>query len=406
MKKHLLNRVPELLCHLLSPFTTKAKAVSVFDEVFDDEDLTDLLIELANRHFLIPTLYRQLCLHELDARLDSELQEFMRAMSDFMAQRNITLIKQSEEIISIANHNGITPLLIKGANTLFSDVYPDRGVRFMSDLDIVFKEKEAIEVFILLQSEGFDIPEHLTPSTPPPYSLPDCAIEDLPKGQHLLPIYRQGDPCSIEIHHRPLSNFFYRYLHNKQAHQSASKIEALEEKGLYALHMNPINELIHCFVHSELAHRNHANKILDIRQMDYFVRLAHHYKETLDWDEIHSRIKQGGDEDIFQHYLYTLNQLFGTDFAVQPQTVSINILEKHYKKSLGSCFPRYYLHWKAARLIAEIKGVYSKKGLYHRYETHTPLLLFKARLAYSAELVKKFHNPIKLLKRLQAPINT
>lgn len=395
------SHAPALLCHLLSPYTSKSEAKKTLDTLLNDEELLDLCIELANRHFLIPTLYTQLSMHELLTEVPGELTEFMHEMTDFMHNRNQSLTELSEEIIILCNRQGITPLLIKGASVLFSDIYPDKGIRFMSDLDLVFKEEEAIKVFHLLQSEGFHIPENLTPSAPIPYLQPNCAIEDLPKGQHLLPIYRQGDPCWIEIHHRPVSNFFYSYLHNKQAHQSASTIETLEEKGLYALHMNPSNELIHCFVHSELAHRNHANKILDIRQMDYFVRLAHHYNKTVDWDEIHSRIQQGGDEDIFQHYLYTLNQLFGAEFPINFKKLDTKILEKRYKKSIGSCFPRY---WKAAQLVALIKEIYSKKSLYNRYETHTPLLLFKARLANSARLVKKFHNPIKLLERLQSLI--
>lgn len=395
------KNAPEILCRLLSPRTSKQNAVQLIKTLQKDEELFDLCIELANRHFLIPTLYSQLTKHKLLEELPVGLTDFMREMTEFMRNRNESLTALTEEIIFLCNQEDITPLLIKGASTLFSDIYPSTGIRFMSDLDIVFKEEEAIKAFHLLKSVGFDIPDHLQPTRPPTYALPESTVEDLPKHQHLLPIYRKGDACSIEIHHRPLSLFYFNYLHNEQAQKSASNIPNLQKNALNALQMTPINQLIHCFVHSELSHQNYHYKILDLRQMDYFVRMVHHFDGQFDWDELHQRIEIGGDQKVFQQYLFSINRLFGTEFPYKKASISNSELVKHYSKSLGSCYPAVNPLWKVSRFIAEFRILFSKKKLFHIYEIDTPSLLFRARILYSIRLLKKFYNPKSLYRRLK-----
>ena len=173
------QHAPELLCQILSPYSSTKHVGKVLKLLLDDEELLDLIIELANRYFLIPTFYSQLCSHELEKQLSEELLDFLVEMTNFMQERSKSLVSLTEEIVAISNKEGITPLLIKGSGTLFSDMYPDTGIRFMSDLDILFKEKDALIIFSLLQTYGFSVPEKYMPDIKPAYLEGSLDIKDL-----------------------------------------------------------------------------------------------------------------------------------------------------------------------------------------------------------------------------------
>lgn len=394
--------VPEILSQILSPYSSKNHVENMLNTLLKDEALLDLTIELANRYFLIPTFYCQLCKYQLENQLNEELHAFLLEMTSFMKERSLSLASLVEEIVEVSNKAGMTPLLIKGSTTLFLDLYPDKGIRFMSDLDILFKEEHALQIFHMLKASGFSVPEKYLAEVKPAYLEDSRCIESLlPSSQDLLPLYREGAPCGVEVHHRPLSHFFDCYLNSDQAFSSALRIEFPQDKNLSALRMSPENEVIYCFVHSERTHRFHEYHIFDLRQMDFFVRLVYIYKENLDWDEIYKRIESTGEAKLFQYYLYTINQLFALDFPINKSLVTAKELEKHYKKGLSSCFPKYNRRWRTELVIAEIKHIFSKRGLSNRHCVDTNLDLFKARLYCVGELIIKFLNPVKLYRRLQ-----
>ena len=395
--------VPELLSQILSPYSSKEQVEAVLNKLLSDEVLLDLTIELANRYFLIPTLYCQLRNHHLENKLDKKLHAFFLEMTHFMKERSQSLVSLVEEIIKSSNKEGITPLLIKGSSTLFSDLYPDKGIRFMSDIDILFKEEDALKAFHKLKVSGFDVPEKFMPKKKPAYlENNSCAESLLPLSQHLLPLYREGAPCTIEVHHRPLSKFFDSYLDCNQAFTTASKIDFPPEKKLAALRMSPENELIYCFAHTERAHRFYEYHIFDLRQMDFFVRLVFAHQDNIDWDRINKRMEKTGEVKIFQLYLYSINQLFSLNLPINKSFLTDKELDRHYKKGLASCFPRYNPRWRIRRFKAVAKYLFSRQALSNRYCVDTNLGLFKARLKYTGRIIKKFSNPVKLYLSLQS----
>ncbi len=393
---------PTLLCQLLSPYSSKSQVEDILLKLLADDELLDLTIELANSRFMIATLYTQLKIHGVEGLLAEELIAYLSEITAFMKIRGQSLVDLVEEIVTISNQNDITPLLIKGSSTLFSDVYPEKSIRFMSDLDILYKEKDVLTIFKLLQNNKFAIPKKYLPDVEPLYLKESSSIADLPLSQHLLPIYRKGDPCSVEIHFRPLNNAYKQYMDCGSAFASSSAIDELLEKGLSAQRMTPENEVIHCFVHSQIAHGFHNRYYLDILQMDFFVRLIHHHEQKLDWNNIHLRIKQAGGEGIFQHYLYAVNQLFATNYPLNDSgVVQENSLEEHYHASLGSCFPAHHLKWRIKQFIEETSSVLSQEKICKLYTVDSAVSLLKARIHYMGVLISKYGRPLAFMRRLK-----
>ena len=400
ISKHKTKLAPEILCRILSPFSAKELVEKQLDLLLEDEELFDLAIELANRSFLVPTLYKQICIHDLSQKLDQGAKSFFVEMTRFMADRNRELSDHVKWVVGICNENDINPLLMKGAATLFSDVYPDRGVRFMSDLDILFKEDEALEAFHLLKRHGCFVPDKYLANNKPTYLTMSEGVE-LPRSQHLLPLYREKAPCAIEVHHRPISSFLESFMSNGEAFLEAIPIELSDEGELEAYKMSPVHEVIHCFIHSELAHKNYLYGIFDLRQMDYFVRLVKQYEDTFDWAEVFEVTEQAGYEKELYLYLKTINKLFGVDLFVPSITLDKSAVSSHYNKGIRSCFPKHNLTWRVRLMIKEFASVLSLQSLSSRFTIDNKRTLYKARLLYSLRLAAKYIYPPALLKRLK-----
>jgi len=110
--------------------------------------------------------------------------------------RNLWLAERWKEVNTILSNSGIKHVLLKGM-ALEHTLYGSRGLRQMTDNDILVKRDDAIKVWKLLQKEGFS--QELMKS---PWHRK--IIIDI--GKHLPCLYKNG--YAIEIHHDLFSNNF------------------------------------------------------------------------------------------------------------------------------------------------------------------------------------------------------
>ncbi len=389
MNEALSSEAPALLCRLLSPYTHVAQVASLATEAFNDSTLTDLVVELANRYFLIPLLHDQLVTHDAVDHLDPELQGYMLSMTEFMNSRNQALAEQAKEIIFSSNQQNISPLLLKGASTLFSSVYPNTNLRFMRDLDILFPEGDISKAQRIFENLGYSIPIKYQTLVVNAHS------------HHLPPVYREGAECAVEIHIKPLKPFYSYYLTLKSCYATTQTIPKLSAEKLQAVRMSPTDEIIHCFVHSQLVDRCYQYQILNLRQMEYFVRLVFRYEDEIDWETIYTRIRPGLDERIFTHFIYCINQLFNTSFPIKESLASEQALKNYYKKCLRSCYPQYSPLWRLRRFAMEFTFAFSRRNLTVHYNISEDQPMIKFRFMRLYALVKQYGYPPKLVKRLK-----
>lgn len=112
------------------------------------------VIGLANETLTTPALIDFVDQHA--SVLPEDVSAYVRQIYRRNVQRNERLADQLEEAVVAMNGRGITPVLLKGAATLAAT--PERrGVRLMSDLDIMVMPDEAEDAISALRAIGYEI---------------------------------------------------------------------------------------------------------------------------------------------------------------------------------------------------------------------------------------------------------
>ena len=108
--------------------------------------------------------------------------------------RNAWLAERWKEVNEILNNAGIKHILLKGM-ALEHTIYGARGLRQMTDNDLLIRSEEAMDAWQLLQKSGFEL-------MPPKSSL---HLKILTRyGQHLPALFKDG--YAVEIHTKLFDN--------------------------------------------------------------------------------------------------------------------------------------------------------------------------------------------------------
>lgn len=348
------------------------------------------MIECANRHFVVATLYAQLQQRGLLSHLPPDLQNYLQTMHTLQQERNQRLQQQTRFILHTFNQAGLTPLLMKGGDTLFYDLYPSHGSRFMSDLDILMPDGTVPLGQQLLADQGYSVPEK---------------YQDYPEvidHHHATPIYKTGDDCAIELHYKPLSRTSGNLLSIADAFQDSQPVFKLIPDNLQALSLSPTHKVLHCFIHSEISHGYGKTDTLDIRQMDYFVRLIRYYRDEIDWVALQASLEKAGLLQDWSMYHYKAQQLFGLEEVVPASTLPEKLRQRRYQAALISAMSHYY-PWRRVKLgLLHLSGVLSRERLRGLFVINSPQDHFRAIIKRSQQLTAQYaRSPARLAKRIQ-----
>lgn len=113
------------------------------------------VIGLANQTLTTPALID--FVDQYESVLPEDLCAYVRQIYRRNVQRNERLADQLEEAVVAMNDRGITPVLLKGAAILAATPGERRGVRLMSDLDIMIRPDEAETAVAALRAIGYGI---------------------------------------------------------------------------------------------------------------------------------------------------------------------------------------------------------------------------------------------------------
>ena len=377
----LARQAPLVLCRLLSPYTSSASAASQLDDLLNKPELLDLLVECANRHMVIATLYAQLRQHDLLEHLPKDLLDYMQTMHELQQARNQRMASQARFIVTILNQGGITPLLMKGGDTLFYDLYPSQGSRFMSDLDILLPPGTVAAGRELLLEQGYAVPEKyrdILPARNP---------------HHDIPLYRPGDDCGIELHYKPLNFRAVGLFPAEVAFRDSHSVERLEISGLQASSLSATHKVLYGFAHSEISHGFRKSDLLDIRQMDYFVRLVHYYGSAIDWKSMQLECADYGFQEELAVYCSKAARLFGLppgeEFPVPAESAPA-LLEQRYQAAIQSAMGWYHPWWRFKKGVVHLLGMYGRERLAAIYELDNDMQYFWAIIKRSRDHLKRF----------------
>jgi hypothetical protein len=148
----------------------------------------DYFISLAGQHGISALVLNNLEALGLTGHLPSEQLSKLRSAHLLSISRNAFHISSSEELLSILNSEGIKTVLLKGL-ALELTVYGNKGLRQMTDVDILIDRKDYLKAQKVLMEKGYD-------STPVKSGFHRSIIAWT--GKHLPSLMKNG--TSIDIH--------------------------------------------------------------------------------------------------------------------------------------------------------------------------------------------------------------
>lgn len=160
-------------------------------EVPDDADWMSL-ISVANQTLTTPALMD--IIERYPESIPPDVRQYVLEIFERNVVRNARLSTQLTEALSALNEEKITPVLLKGSAVLVSSRPRRRGVRLISDLDLLVSPEEAETAANCLRKLGYGI--H--------YQAPDGAAK------WYADLVRARDAGMIDLHQKPPGHgFFY-----------------------------------------------------------------------------------------------------------------------------------------------------------------------------------------------------
>ncbi|MCX9010267.1 MAG: nucleotidyltransferase family protein [Candidatus Methanoperedens sp.] len=120
----------------------------------------DYLLDVASRHSIAPLLYHNLA--NSDQRVPPEVMEHLKKQYYLNTIRNEVLYRELGRILEAQRDAEVEVVVLKGA-ALAETVYPDRGLRPFSDIDLLIRKENLNRTEDTLTKLGYTLDAYATP---------------------------------------------------------------------------------------------------------------------------------------------------------------------------------------------------------------------------------------------------
>lgn len=206
--------------------------------------------------------------------------------------RNDRLIGQLEEAVVAMNGLGVTPVLLKGAATLATAPDERRGVRLMSDLDVLVMPDDAKSAIAALRSIGYEIHRQAPPESRRWY----------------VELNRSRDVGTIDLQGgAPGPAYFYGGPGHTLNHCVSSRL------GRASVYIpTPTYRALMLIIHDQFQDHGYWLGDLDLRHL-IELRDMNNSVEGLDWKELASHVSGKLMKNAVETELVALAELLGVD---------------------------------------------------------------------------------------------
>lgn len=261
------------------------------------------LLAAADRHLAVPTLAGSLRRLELTAGLPMELAELLETLREANAARERALRKTLVTVAAALNAARIEPVLLKGANRLLDGLYPEPGLRFMGDLDLLVESEALPAAVAALEAQGW----RPDPTRP---------LEDRAFAHQAPPLRHPGLPGLVELHRAPSDGAGGRLLPAADMRARAARVTV---DGAIVRVPTLLDQLVHVTAHAQLHHGGRWTGRLHLRDgLDSF-RLLHRGGQEAQ-AALLERLAAGGQARTAAVWLALVERLFGPLPAMAPAT--------------------------------------------------------------------------------------
>ena len=139
----------------LAPNSTKKEIAGLKQKIVTEKIDWLEIIKVANLHLVVPALWFGLENKGLTKTLDEELVGYLKGCHHLNLERNRFLKQRLTGLISAFNAIDLEPVLFKGSATLFDSLFPDLGIRIMTDIDLLFRECDLDKAITALTGMGY-----------------------------------------------------------------------------------------------------------------------------------------------------------------------------------------------------------------------------------------------------------
>jgi len=320
------------------------------------------IVSLANDYLLTPAMWLALKHKHLIDDLPGELADYLGDLYQLNVERNRNLRAQLLEAVRQLNQCGITPILLKGAKHLVTDIYSGSGARVMTDLDLLVPRENITASLDALRKPGYKPVE-------------DKQGDYHEEHHHCPPLFRPGDYGTLEIHRRLAEYPYERVLPTEQVIAEAEPL-VIEEASMKIL--SPTHRVLHNIVHSQLINHLYDNGIIPLRSLHEVASEQSAHPDQVDWETIkrHMNAQQRGR--VLNSYLFMENRLFSMPLphGLHPGTTSRLYYQRCRAQLASETIHRWGLRY----------GRYSADMLNERYECgYGWLAINRARLRRLSE---------------------
>jgi hypothetical protein len=266
----------------------------------------ELLIELANQHLLCPALFGALKCKDLLASIPAEPRHYLQTLYEGNRQRNRRLLALVQETVRHLNDAGVEPVLLKGTANLYSGLYPDPGMRFLCDIDILIPPDKTTDCVNRLHAADYHFQSN-------------AGLENREKSRHDPPLMKRNESIGVELHRELIHERYRRLLDAENVFRDALPLAA---EGMRARIPSVHHRIIHNIAHTQIHHDNYTRRTLSLRQLYDFVLMADAFDGRMDWESATLQFKRSGCLNALSEYLLAGSLFFGRPLSAGMQSTA------------------------------------------------------------------------------------
>ncbi|MCJ9699571.1 MULTISPECIES: nucleotidyltransferase family protein [unclassified Bradyrhizobium] len=261
-----------------------------------DVDWTSV-IGLANQTLTTPALID--FVDKFAPILPEDVCGYIRQIHRRNVLRNNRLVAQLEEAVVAMNGLGITPIMLKGASTLATAPEERRGVRLMSDLDIMVMPDQARTAVSALCAIGYNIDHQAPPESP----------------RWHVELNRSQDVGTIDLQQAAPGP---AYLYQRFGHPLNHCVPAPLGRGRVYI-PTPTYRALMLIIHDQFQDYGYWLGDLDLRHL-VELRDLNNSAEGLDWRELTSLVSGELMTNAVETQLFALAELLGVEIPQEARS--------------------------------------------------------------------------------------
>ena len=278
------------LCHLEFDDDQKSKISSLISEIKD----WDRFLDLVNRHGIAALVWYNLTGTKNDKSIPSGCLSKLRSSYLLSLSRNSYLYSSLAAIIGLLKTENIKIVLLKGI-ALEKTLYGNKGLRQMTDIDLLVGREDVLRVRKILMMNGF---------RSLPLKSPLYRNLILFYGKHIPSLVKED--CSVDVH--------FRLFEGESNHLTEKVIMTSTPAGPdedKAFIPSPLLHFLYLVKHLAYHEENGGTQLRLFTDLNLMLRSYH---EEIITEQLIDYAEEAGLESQLATRLYQLNRYFGIDY--------------------------------------------------------------------------------------------